>query len=199
MNKVAVFFADGFEEVEAFTPVDYLRRANLDVITVGVTGKDFDFENSKRKIVTSSHGIPIVTDCTLNDFLGNFSASDIDLVFLPGGGKGAQNLSECTELLRFIDSMNEKGKLISAICASPAVVLGKTSAPKGKKWTCYPDMQGESASEYIENYLDKPFVTDKNLITGRAAGASEEFAVELIRILCGEETAKKIKKSTYQR
>ena len=79
------------------------------------------------------------------------------------------------------------------------MVLGKTNCPSGKKWTCYPGMANESSPDYVSNYIDKPFVTDGNLITARAAGAAEEFAVELICVLCGEEQANKIHDGTVQR
>ena len=200
MKNVAVFLADGFEEVEAFTPIDYLRRAKANVITVGVKGmNEYIGEKKTVFIVTSSHGIPVIADISLSEFLKKYNEDSIDMLFCPGGGKGAENLANCVELLEFIEKMHKKGKFVSAICASPAVVLGKTSAPKGSKWTCYPNMQNESDTSFIPNYVDKPFVTDGNLITGRAAGSSEQFAMELIRLLFGENSAEQIKKATCQR
>ncbi|MDD5929800.1 MAG: DJ-1/PfpI family protein [Spirochaetales bacterium] len=193
MKTAAVFFADGFEDIEALSPVDYLRRAGIELTTVGVKGTPFN----STLIVTSSHKVPIITDTTLEDFLSKKIMPDC--VICPGGGKGAENLSENSKLLSFLENAYDSGKLIGAICASPAVVLGKTKILENKKWTCYPDMQGNAKSEYLDGYKDEVFVTDKNVVTSRGAGASEQFAMEIIRLLCGEETAEKIRKGTCQR
>ena len=195
MKKAAVFLADGFEEVEALTPVDYLRRAGVDVTTVAIPCPT----TKKELLVTSSHKIQVFADISLKDYLSKYGKDLPDLLFCPGGGKGAENLSNCKELLDHLEECFDRGKFISAICASPAVVLGKTKIPDGKKWTCYPGMSTESNEAYQLNYEDKVFITDGTLITARAAGAAEEFAMELIRLLCGDETAKKVHDGTVQR
>ncbi|MCR5252729.1 MAG: DJ-1/PfpI family protein [Treponema sp.] len=195
MKKAAVFLADGFEEVEALTPVDYLRRAGVEVITVAIPSPT----TKKETIVTGSHKIPVIADTTLKEYLSKYGEAVPEMVFCPGGGRGAENLSNCTELLEHLEKCAEKGRYISAICASPAVVLGKTKIPDGKNWTCYPGMQTESNPAYQPNYENKVFVTDGNLITARGAGAAEEFAMELIRLLCGADVAKKIHDGTVQR
>ncbi len=140
MKTVAVFFADGFEDIEALSPVDYLRRAGLDVITVGVVGKSYD----STMIVTSSHKVPIVMDMTLDAYLSIYDKKLPDAVVCPGGSVGAENLGNTDELLEHLEKCWKNNKLVGAICAAPAVVLGKTNIPKGKKWTCYPGMQNES-------------------------------------------------------
>ena len=188
MAKAAVFFADGFEEIEALSPVDYMRRAGIEVLTVGVKGTPFN----NTMIVTSSHKVPMIMDITLADFLKQFSDELPDCVCCPGGSVGAQNLSENTQLLDYLEKCNKAGKLVSAICASPAVVLGKTNVLDGKKWTCYPEMQDNAKPEYLEGYSNKVFITDGNLVTSRGPGASEEFAMELVRILVGQATHDKI-------
>ena len=106
--------------------------------------------------------------------------------------------------------MFENNKFVTALCASPAVVLSKTGVLKNKKWTCYPQME-KNLSEYCgtkenadlltENsiHLESPFVTDGNLVTGRGPGATEQFAMELVRLLCGQEIMEKIKKASVQR
>ncbi|MCR5063218.1 MAG: DJ-1/PfpI family protein [Treponema sp.] len=193
MKTAAVFFADGFEDIEALSPVDYLRRAGIELTTVGVKGTPFN----STLIVTSSHKVPIITDTTLEDFLAKKIMPDC--VICPGGGKGAENLSENSKLVSFLENAYDNGKLIGAICASPAVVLGKTKILENKKWTCYPDMEGNAKPEYLDGYKDEVFVTDGNVVTSRGAGASEQFAMEIIRLLCGEETAEKIRKGTCQR
>ena len=195
MKKAAVFLADGFEEVEALTPVDYLRRAGVEVVTVAIPSPT----TKKENIVTGSHKVPVIADTTFKEYLSKSRSELPDLLFCPGGSVGAENLSNCAELLEHLEECFDKGKYISAICASPAVVLGKTKIPDGKKWTCYPGMSTESNEAYQLNYEDKVFVTDGTLITARAAGAAEEFSIELIRLLCGAETAKKVHDGTVQR
>ena len=193
--KAAIFFADGFEDIEALSPVDYMRRAGIEVITVGVKGTPFN----KTLIVTSSHNVPMIMDMSMQDFLSEYGTNLPDCIVCPGGGKGAVNLSECKELLDYIEKCNLEGKLVTAICASPAVVLGKTNVLKDKKWTCYPGMEGEANPAFAGGYSDKVFVHDGNLITSRGAGAAEEFAMEIVRTLAGEEMYTKVKTATVQR
>ena len=193
--KAAVFFADGFEDIEALSPVDYMRRAGIEVITVGVKGRPFN----DTMIVTSSHKVPMIMDTSLDAFLKDYADELPDCLVCPGGGLGAQNLSENAQLLDFLEKCNASGKLVAALCASPAVVLGKTNILKNKKWTCYPGMQDNAKPEYQENYSDQVFITDGNLVTGRGPGASEQFAMELVRILAGQETWEKIHTGSCQR
>ncbi len=188
MKTVAVFFADGFEDIEALSPVDYLRRAGLNVITVGVTGKPFN----NTMVVTSSHKVPVIMDMCLADYLRSYNENLPDCVVCPGGSVGAQNLSETDELLSHLENCWDNNKIVAAICASPAVVLGKTKIPDSKNWTCYPGMETESNPAYLNKYSNKVFITDGNLVTARGPGASEEFAMELVRILAGVETFERI-------
>ena len=204
MSTIAVFLADGFEEVEALTPVDYLRRAGAEVITVGVVGKVFE----KTLIVNGSHNIPVIADISFKEYLEKYPSEIIDMynnltlpdaVFCPGGLKGSNNLAATEKLLKHIEDCNAAGKLVSAICAAPSLVLGKTNVMKGKKWTCYPGMAEDSNKEYVPDYSDEVFITDGNIVTGRGAGAAEQFAMELVRILQGADTAKKVHDGTVQR
>lgn len=195
MKTAAVFFADGFEDIEALSPVDYLRRAGVEVITVGVKGRPFN----DTMIVTSSHNVPMIMDMSFDAYLKQFGDNIPDCVICPGGGKGAINLSENTTLLSHLEKAWDKERLVAAICAAPAVVLGKTKIPAGKKWTCYPDMEGESKPEYLSGYSNKVFISDGNLVTSRGPGAAEEFAMELVRILAGEEVYNKVHTSSQQR
>ena len=195
MKTAAVFFADGFEDIEALSPVDYLRRAGVEVITVGVKGMPFN----DTMIVTSSHNVPMIMDMSLDSYMKKFGDSIPDCVVCPGGGKGAINLSECTTLLEHLEKAWDAGRLVAAICAAPAVVLGKTKIPAGKKWTCYPDMESESKPEYLSGYSNKVFVTDGNLVTSRGPGAAEEFSMELVKLLAGEEVYRKVHDSSQQR
>ena len=193
--KAAVFFADGFEDIEALSPVDYMRRADIEVITVGVKGIPFN----DTMIVTSSHKVPMIMDMSLDAFLAEYGENLPDCVCCPGGGLGAQNLSKNENLLAYLEKCNAAGKLVSAICASPAVVLGKTDILKGKKWTCYPDMQDNAKAEYLGGYSNQVFITDGNLVTSRGPGASEQFAMELVRILAGQEVHDRIHAGAQQR
>ena len=195
MKTAAVFLADGFEEIEALSPVDYLRRADVEVLTVAVPSPTMN----DKYIVTSSHNVPMIADLTLEEYLKEFKDTLPDAVVCPGGSVGATNLSNCTELLNHLEMAWDNNKLVAAICASPAVVLGKTKIPFEKKWTCYPGMESESDPAYIGHYINQVFVTDGNLVTGRGPGASEEFAMELVRILAGSETANRIHKGAQQR
>ncbi len=193
--KIAVFFADGFEDIEALSPVDYLRRANLDVVTVGVKGSSFN----DKMIVTSSHKVPVVTDTTIDAYLKEMGDTLPDCVVCPGGMPGATNLAANEGLLNHLEKCFAAGKIVSALCASPAVVLGKTCIPAGKKWTCYPGMETESKAEYLKGYSNEIFITDGNLVTGRGPGASEQFSMELVKLLSGKETAETIRKASQQR
>lgn len=189
MKQIVVLLADGFEEIEALSPVDYLRRAGAEVITVA-TGK-----NSVD--VNGAHGIKVKADMTLEDYISSGKPLP-DAVVCPGGMPGAANIAACGKAIEMISLMFSAGRLVAAICASPAIVLPLTGALEGKKWTCYPGMQS-NAADYVSAYEDNVFVTDGNLVTGRGPGAAEQFAMELVRILCGEETALKVKTGSCQR
>ncbi len=189
MKQIVVFLADGFEEIEALSPVDYLRRAGAEVITAA-TGKT-------TREVNGAHGITVLADTTLDEYLSGMESLP-DAVVCPGGMPGAANIASCGKAIELIRSMNENGRLVAAICASPAIVLPATGSLEGKKWTCYPGMQA-NAAEFVSSYSDEVFVTDGNLVTSRGPGAAEQFAMELVRILCGQETAIKVKTGSCQR
>lgn len=189
MKQIVVFLADGFEEIEALSPVDYLRRAGAEVITAatGKTGVE----------VNGAHGIKVIADTTLDEYLNGMKSLP-DAVVCPGGMPGAANIAACSKAVELIRRMNESAHLVAAICASPAIVLPVTGALEGKEWTCYPGMQS-NAAEFVSSYRDEVFVTDGNLVTSRGPGAAEQFAMELVRILCGEDSALKVKTGSCQR
>lgn len=204
--KVIVFLAEGFEEIEAVTPIDYLRRAGQDVTLVAVpVGGKSDL------LVCGSHGIFVKADLTLDEFILN-SGSDLpDAAFVPGGMPGAANVAACPLVLDFIKKMFDEKKLVTAICAAPVVVLAKTGVLAGRKYTCYPGMN-ENLAEYcggqaLASSLTKgasliegvPFVHDGNLITGRGPGAAEQFAMAIVEELAGKEKADQIKAGSVQR
>lgn len=187
--KVLILIADGSEEIEVLTPVDYLRRAGLEVILASVSGS---------RTVTCSHGVSINADTTLDSFLDGEKTLP-DAIVVPGGMPGTVNIASCNAALKLIDEMLKNEKLVCAICAAPALVLSKCGCLKDHKWTCYPGMQNE-CTDYAGGYVeDKPFVHDGMLITGRGPGAAEEFSMEIVKSLCGESLWAKIKNASVQR
>ena len=195
MKSVVVFLADGFEELEALTPVDYLRRSHeVDVFTVAVPTAAM----TDPYIVCSSHKIQLIADLSFDEFKNEFAEELPDLVFCPGGMPGSANLAANKDVTAFIKKCFAAGKYVSAICAAPAVVLAKTGVLKGKKWTCYPDVESNAKPEFLSGYKNETFVEDGNLITARGPGASEEFAMQIVKKMCGEEVFAKIRRETQQ-
>ncbi|MBR1912827.1 MAG: DJ-1/PfpI family protein [Treponema sp.] len=191
MKNVVIFIADGSEEVETLTPVDYLRRAGLDVTLVSV--------GTQSRTVTCSHKVCITADITLEAYLSGCGGILPDAVVVPGGMPGTKNIAASASAITFINAMDAEKKLICAICAAPALVLSKTTALQGRKWTCFTDMESD-AGVFQKTFVGgTPFVHDANVITGRGAGAAEEFAMEIVKTLAGEEIWRKIKTSTLQR
>ncbi|GHV24433.1 DJ-1 family protein [Spirochaetia bacterium] len=185
-KKAILFLAEGFEEIEALTPVDYLRRAGIEVCTAAIGAAS----------VTGSHGIPVIADAELAELKagGKLVPGAWDAVLLPGGLPGASNLAASVELGAFLKAMAGEGKIVSAICASPAVVLAPLGLLAGRRFTCYPGMEEKvkgSASINAE-WLEEKVVIDGNIVTSRAAGTAGLWAMTLIGILAGEETAKKL-------
>ncbi len=173
---VYMFLADGFEEIEALYTVDVLRRAGVDIKTVGVSGKT----------ATGSHGISVACDTTTD----KVSPSDeLEMIILPGGLPGSTNLDNDKTVDEFISYASENGKLICAICAAP-FILGKRGILKGKKAICYPGFENQLEGATIVN---SGCVRDGNIITGRAMGSADTFAFEILSALRGEEIATKIK------
>ncbi len=191
MKKAVVFIADGSEEIETLTPVDYLRRAGVEVslVSVGTAGRT----------VGMAHGVSVNADVTLETYLSDSGNALPDAVVIPGGMPGASNIADSRSAVDFIRKMNDDGRLVCSICASPAIVLSKTGALEGKKWTCYPGMSGEAGAAVKTHVDGVPFVHDGNLITGRGPGASEQFSMEIVTALVGSSVAADIKKGSCQR
>lgn len=173
---VIEFLAEGFEEIEALTPVDILRRAGVEIKTCGITGK----------CVRGSHSIPVTADMTADE-LPDYS--EIEMIILPGGMPGARNLDESAVVEDYLKKCSENGSYIAAICAAP-MVPGKRGMFEGRRAVCYPG---------YEKYLAGAVLTggrvevDGKMITGCGMGAAEEFALALCTVLKGEETAEKIR------
>ena len=177
MAKVYVFLADGFEDVEAVIPVDVLRRGGQDVVTVSVM--------DDSQTVESAHGVTMIADT----WIGDCDLTDADLLLLPGGMPGASNLYACEPLRQALVNQQEEGKMIAAICASPAVVLGQMGLLQGYRATCYPGFeQLLSGAEYTGELC----TVDGNIITGEGPAAAFPFAYALLAILQDEATAQQI-------
>ena len=172
---VYVFLAEGFEEVEALSPVDILRRGGVAVKTVGIGGKT----------VTGSHGISVFSDIAEDEI----KLDEIEAVILPGGMPGTLNLEKNSTVKAALQFAAENGKLIGAICAAPSI-LGKAGLLDGKLATCFPGFE-----EYLSGaeYTDEPAVKDGNIITSRGAGAALEFGFFLLAALKGETAADKLR------
>jgi 4-methyl-5(b-hydroxyethyl)-thiazole monophosphate biosynthesis len=178
-KKAIVLLADGFEDVEAVTPIDYLRRAGIEVSTASI---------SESLTVTSRWGgIKVFADTTLAE-LGKQNTL-WDAVIIPGGIPGAPNLAASKETGTLLTDMAAAGKLICAICASPVLVLTPLGLLNGKKFTCYPGLE-EKVTDGI--WSDDRVVVDGNLITSRGAGTAGHFAIAIIEKLLGEAAGKKI-------
>ena len=166
MKKIAVLFAFGTEEIEGITPVDILRRAGAECDIVSVSGKT----------IVGSHGIQIIADKLIEDI----DADDYDGVVIAGGMPGATNVSNNQKAVEFIKKLNKSGKLVSAICASPAVVLASHGLINGKA-TCYP------APQFIEllgdNYANIDVVRTDNVITANGPKSALKFALEIVKYL----------------
>lgn len=166
MKKVATILANGFEEIEALTIVDVLRRAGFDCDTIG-------FEES----VTGSHQIIVEVDR-----LWNGDLSDYDAIFLPGGMPGAANLRDYEELIAALQAERNNGKTISAICAAP-IVLARAGLLKGKNYTCYDGFEQEIQDGH---YLKETVVKDGNLLTSRGPSTALALAYALVDHLGGD-------------
>jgi 4-methyl-5(b-hydroxyethyl)-thiazole monophosphate biosynthesis len=182
-KKALVFLAEGFEEVEAVTPIDYLRRAGVEVTIAALGGE----------IVTGSHSIPVKVDTTLGDLVkqGRAASAAWDAVVLPGGMPGADNLAASEALGSFVREMAAAGKWVCAICASPAVVFAPLGLLEGKKFTCYPGMEKSVSGG---RWSGDRVVIDGNVITSRGAGTAGNFAAAIIGKLVSEEAAEKIRR-----
>lgn len=172
---VYVLLGTGFEETEAIAPIDLLRRANIQTLTVGVDGK----------LIRGSHGIAVEADITI----GEMDLTELDMIVLPGGLGGVATARKSQAALDALSFAWENGKYVAAICAGPTVLadLGITDE---KNATCYPGCEsGMGSANMLPNAA---VVTDGKLITGTSAGCAIPFGLALIAALKGQEEAKRI-------
>jgi 4-methyl-5(b-hydroxyethyl)-thiazole monophosphate biosynthesis len=180
MSKHALLFlAEGFEETEAVTPLDLLRRAGVEVTAVSVT---------KDREVVGAHGIKLLADVTIAE------ASELDFhaLVLPGGMPGAANLAASTELDALLKKAASESKLIAAICAAPALVLAPKGLLKDKSFTCYPGMEKNLSDTVAARRLNEKTIVDGSLITSQGVGTAISFALAIIDGLYDYDTCKKI-------
>ena len=177
MKSVIVLLADGFEEVEAVTPIDILRRGEVKVTVLGVTGRT----------VTGSRNIVVEADMELCEY-----HNDPDAVIIPGGLPGATNIASSRKAVEIIKRIYAEGGLVSAICAAPAKVLAPLGILRDKNATCYPGLENELTMKGA-SFSDAPVVKDGNIITSRAVGTALQFSLEILAYLQGEEIAEKVK------
>jgi len=167
-----VILSNGFEEVEAFTVIDVLRRAGIDVVTVGLT----------TTMVDSAQRVRVMADKKLSDI----SPEDFEALILPGG-PGYRNLLNSNAVIELVKSFDKNKKIVAAICAAPAV-LAKAGILEDKIATIYPGMESQ-----LQRPRDAKVIVAGNVITSRGPGTSMEFALKLAEILAGANTAKTIR------
>jgi len=178
MAKVAAFLAEGFEEVEALSVIDLLRRAGVEVNLVSVSG---------NKLVKGAHNIGVEADALFEDM----KYDGFDMIFLPGGGPGTKNLKAHKKLAEVILRFNEEKKFIAAICAAPTV-LGLLGILKGKRATCYPGCEGELIDAIkTTNAVEE----DGHIITSRGVGTAIDLGLKLVSVFKGDKVAEDLAKS----
>ena len=173
---VYMLLGTGFEETEAIAPLDLLRRAGVEIQTVGLNGK----------IIYGGHGIGVEADIEI----GQMDLTQLEMIILPGGLGGVASIRGCEAAMEAVRFAYENDKYTAAICAGPTV-LADLGIPNGKNATCYPGCEGQMGSA---NMVEAAAVTDGKLITGTSAGCAVSFGLALIAALKGQEEADRIEK-----
>ena len=179
--RVGVLLAPGFEEIEAITPIDLLHRGRVEVTVVGVSSLE----------VTGAHGITLLADA----LIGDVSWDDFDAVVAPGGMPGSKHLAASAEVQDVLVKMHRKKRVVAAICAAPALVLAPLGILDGRRAVCFPGLEDEAPGV---TFLDQDTAVDGHVITGRGAGKSGLFALEILAVLKGRGIADEIgRRSLY--
>lgn len=173
--RAGVLLAPGFEEIEAITPIDLLHRGGVEVTLVGVSERD----------VTGAHGVTVKTDALINEV----AWEDYDAVILPGGMPGSKNLAESPEVQDLLVNMHQKKRVIAAICAAPALVLAPLGILDGRNAVCFPGLEKQAPQVA---FLDQDTAVDDHVVTGRGAGKSGSFALEILALLKGRSIADEV-------
>ncbi len=174
MPKVAILLAPGYEELEAVTVIDVLRRAGVEVLIAGL----------QKEPVPSAREVKIVPDVTIDEL----NPEELDMVILPGGLPGVANLKKDPRVKELISKMQEKDKMCAAICAAPGA-LAAFGVLKGKRATIYPSLKEELAGAEL---ADEPVVVDGNIVTSQGPGTALPFAFKLVELLVGLEKAQEV-------
>ena len=189
MKRVALFLANGCEEIEALATLDYLRRGGLEVTTLGIGST----------IITGSHAITFEADELLTEA---HCTQNYDAVVLPGGMPGSTHIAQSKEALALIEQTAKSGGVVAAICAAPAVVLGaQTSLLTDKKYICFPGSEGavnRKLNPNAQRVDDASVVVDGRLITARGVGVVACFSFEIISMLVDEVAAEKVMAQTQE-
>ncbi len=175
MAKALVPLAKGFEDIEAVTIVDVLRRGGVEVVTASL---------QETTDVLSAHGLQLKADARLADV----ADGEFDAIVLPGGGEGTENLKNSDRLIRRLRRQNDEGRLLCAICAAPTVLVEAGVLAEGLHVTCYPTCQ----MELDRPWSPAPVVVDGNVVTGQAPGSALLFALVVLQTLTDEATARKV-------
>jgi 4-methyl-5(b-hydroxyethyl)-thiazole monophosphate biosynthesis len=177
MKTAVVVLAEGFEEIEAVTPIDMLRRADVRVTVAGVGGTT----------IRGSHGLAFECDARLE------SVDEIpDLIVLPGGLPGSENLGNSHEVRALTQKVHDNGGICAAICAAPALTLARFGLLDDRTATCYPSF--EKHFDESTTHSEERVVIDRGIVTSRGAGTSMEFALSLVAQLAGEARAEELRK-----
>lgn len=176
MERVIVLLADGFEEIEAVTIIDILRRGDVEVVTASI---------NQNPEVQGSHGIRLFADAIFGDVQNDSFA----MVVLPGGGQGVENLGNDSQVVEFIKKMQKQSQ-VAAICAAPSL-LAREGLLEGKKTTSYPSFQSV-ITEHGAEYKNDKVVQDTNIITSRGPATAIEFSLALVSQLKGKEIANRV-------
>lgn len=178
--KAYIFLANGFEEIEAITPIDLLRRAEIEVISISI---------SNSKTVIGAHNISIQADALFSEI--NFE--DADVLILPGGMPGTKHLDAHAGLKEILESQAIQGKLTAAICAAPSI-LGKMNLLEGKEAVCYPGFENQLIGATIS---ESKVVQSGSIITAKGAGVALQFSIKIIEHLKGKTLADRVANSIY--
>lgn len=176
--RTAIFLTNGFEEIEALTVVDMLRRAK---ITCDMISVDDDMQ------VIGAHGIEVKADAMISQI----DFEEVDCMILPGGSPGWQNLEKSQYLMKRLEEFVQKDKMICAICGAP-VILGRKGYLYDRTAVCYPSLENELTGAFVP---DEEVVRDGNIITSRGVGTAIAFSAEIIKAILDEETADEMLKA----
>ena len=171
--SIFVILAEGFEEIEAITPIDVLRRAGLNVTTIGLSGQT----------VTGAHGVALLADRTWDEV----AALTPEVLLLPGGMPGSKHLGEHSGLKEMARRVADSNHWLAAICAAPALTLASWGLLAGRKATCYPGCESHFPPDV--EYQKIPVVIDGKIITANGIGGTMEFSLQLVKLLINQETA----------